>query len=49
MLENLAGVNMHSRRRERGAARAGLRDALELVVVSDGAGWIRKICEKLAP
>ena len=36
-------------RLEREADRAGLRDALELVVISDGAGWIRNVCEELFP
>ena len=48
----VGGVSRRSEfagRLEREAARAGLHRARELVVISDGAGWIRNVCEELFP
>ena len=48
----VGGVSRRSEfagRLEREAVRAGLHRARELVVISDGAGWIRNVCEELFP
>lgn len=55
LIDSAASVNGVSRRSEfaarleREAARAGLRGAGELVVISDGASWIRNVCAELFP